>query len=333
MEVRVGEDWVSAARTVELGVAVDGNASAAFVVNTLVLTSGLTPGTALTRVELVVALVGFVPSVPSFGGLEVVVFAVPVVGKEVGLCAEVGESTTGRAVVVAGTVGTGCVAARLVLGANTVDEAAEELVEVVEVVVDVEVSGSGHGIATVTASATSVPLPSETMHWRLLAGIVASAVAVTVKSVVPPSFTRAIAGSNTKLTPSQVPSRGRIATGAERIAADSDSSIEAVVIGTPMFPVEVVAFEVVEGPVAAPVVEVSADTGTVGTSASVAGTDAVAPESSGFVAAAGDTNPLWESSGTTFTLCPSVAAARADNEPASPRDRAMRLTPWASRAA
>jgi hypothetical protein len=59
-----------------------------------------------------------------------------------------------------------------------------------------------------------------------------------------------------------------------------------------MFAVDVVAFDVVEGLVAAPVVEVSADTGTVGTTASVAGTDAMDPESSGFVAAAGDTNPL-----------------------------------------
>jgi hypothetical protein len=184
---------------------VDGNASAAFVVGTLVLSSGLTPATALIRVELVVALVGFVPSVPSSNGLEVVGFAVPVISKVVGLCVEVGEST-GRAVVVAGTVGTGCVAARLVLGAASVDESPEDAVKVDEGVVDVESSGSGHGIATVTASTTSVPLPSETIHSPLLAGIVASAVTVTLKSVVSPSFTRAIAGSNTKLTPSQVPS-------------------------------------------------------------------------------------------------------------------------------
>jgi hypothetical protein len=195
---------------------VEGNVSAALLIGTLVLTSGLTAGTAPTRVELVVAVVSFEPSVASFGGLDVVVFSVSRVGNVVGLCVEVGESTTGRAVVVAGAVGTGCVTATLVLGAKTVDEAVDTAVDVVDVVaaavvvveevVDFEVRGSGHGIATVTASATSVPLPSETMHCRLLAGVVASAFAVTVKSAVSPRFTRAIAGSNTKVTPSQVPS-------------------------------------------------------------------------------------------------------------------------------
>jgi hypothetical protein len=192
---------------------VEGNASAALAIGTLVLTSGLAEGTAPTRVELVVAVVSFEPSVASLGGLDVVVFAVSRVGNVVGLCVEVGESTTGRAVVVAGAVGTGCVTATLVLGSKTVDEAVDTAVDVaaaadvvVEEVVDVEVRGSGHGIATVTAIATSVPLPSETMHCRLLAGVVASAFAVTVKSAVSPRFTRAIAGSNTKLTPSQVPS-------------------------------------------------------------------------------------------------------------------------------
>jgi hypothetical protein len=192
---------------------VEGNVSAALLIGTLVLTSGLTAGTTPTRVELVVAVVSFEPSVASFGGLDVVVFAVSRVGNVVGLCVEVGESTTGRAVVVAGAGRTGCVTATLVLGAKTVDEAVDTAVDVaaaadvvVEEVVDVEVRGSGHGIATVTASATSVPLPSETMHCRLLAGVVASAFAVTVKSAVSPRFTRAIAGSNTKVTPSQVPS-------------------------------------------------------------------------------------------------------------------------------
>jgi hypothetical protein len=323
----IAADWAAAARTVELEVALAGNRSAALVIGTLVLTSGLTAGTAPTRVELVVPVVSFESSVASFGGLDVVVFAVSGVGNVVGLCVEVGESTTGRAVVVAGAVGTGCVTGTVVLGAKTVDEAVDASVAavdvVVEEVVDVEVRGSGHGIATVTASATSVPLPSETMHCRLLAGVVASAFAVTVKSAVSPRFTRAIAGSNTKLTPSQVPSCGRIATGAERIAAASDSELEVVVESALMveavsFMAAVVAAVFVVVLVAAEVVELTARTFAVDVGVSEAPAPDVVVSATTGVAATGAPGPLWESAGKTLTLCPRVAAANADSAPASP---------------
>jgi hypothetical protein len=79
--------------------------------------------------------------------------------------------------------------------------------------------------------------------------------------------------------------------------------------------------------------EASDETATVDVGASSVGTDVVTPTPSGFVGATGDANPPSAESGKTLTLCPCVAAANADSAPASSRDRAITLTPWASSAA
>lgn len=259
-------------------------------------------GTTTTPGELGTEVVDVVGSVAG-----VVVVESPVAPTvTVGACVVLGGSVA-RGTVEAGIFGTDCTSAKVELGAAT---------RVVAVEIAVEMLGSGQGSATVTESVTSVPLPSETMHSRLLALVDASALAVTVKSADSPSFTRAIAGWNSMLTPSQLPSRGRIATGVARIALvivsmlDAETICSLGVVGT----VGSVSVELETS--ASPMEEVGTpDTdGTGGT-------------------ATGDENPACESRGPSCRVCPFVASANAGRTPAFPRVIATRLTPWASRAA
>jgi hypothetical protein len=173
--------------------------------------------------------------------------------------------------------------------------------------------------------------------------VVLSAVAVTVKSADSPSFSRAIAGWNSKLTPSQPLSLGRIAAGADRIALMSVSTLHAeavcalmvvgalVVATTPEVVVELGdAVELDDARTLDDVTALDAVSDDVG--AVVTPTKAGVADDAG-ASPVGASDAACGSTGETLMVCPFVAAANDAKAPASPRESATRLTPWASRAA